>query len=175
MLANRFKQDKGRTCKMTVDGTDCHIQEPRPFNRKWWTKKFNGPGVRYEVAVCIQTGEICWINGPFACGRWPDIKIFRRNLKHLLDPGEMVECDAGYRGDPSCRNKDIIFNRSDARAKGKARARHETVNSDIKRFACLQQTWRHDLQLHKYAFAAAAVMTQLTYSAGHGPKFQVIY
>jgi len=150
---------------MTIDGTDCPIVEPIPFCKSWWTKKFNGAGLRYEVGVCIQTGDIVWINGPFRCGAWPDIRIFRRNLKHRLAPGEMVECDAGYRGDPRCRHKYIIMTRSDGMAKDAARARHENVNSDIKKFDCLKQHWHHERALHKYAFGAAAVLTQLRYSA----------
>jgi hypothetical protein len=174
-LSNRFRRDRGRTCKLTVDGTDCQINEPHPFSKSWYSHKHKSAGLRYEVAVCIQTGDICWVNGPFKCGSWPDLKIFRRDLKHRLVAGEMVECDGGYRGDPKCRHKDVIFNRSDLGAKKAARARHETVNGDIKKFDCLKQTWRHDRKLHKHAFAAAAVLTQLSYSIGKGPTFEVNY
>jgi hypothetical protein len=86
-----------KTCKVTVDGTNCQIQEPWPFkevNEKWWySHEFKGPGLRYEVAICIQTGDMVWINGPFMCGNPPDLKIFPWNLKHRLAPGEMVEAD----------------------------------------------------------------------------------
>ena len=41
-----------------------------------------------------------WINGPFPCGQYPDIKIFRQDLKFELEDGEMVEADLGYRGEP---------------------------------------------------------------------------
>ena len=127
-----------------------------------------------KFIVCIQTGDICWINGPFKCGRWPDLSIFRRDLKQQLVPGEMVECDLGYRGDDACRHKHIFFNQADLNAKADARARHETVNSDIKRFECLKQAWRHDRHLHKHAFAACAVLTQLGYNSGR-PPYQVVY
>ena len=160
---------------MTVDGTDCQISESFPFSRVWHSHKFRKTGLRYEIGVCIQTGDIVWVNGPFKCGRWVDISIFRRNLKHKLLPGEMVECDGGYRGDPQCRHKHIIMNEADSRAKSAARARHETVNGDIKKFGCLQQVWRHDRHLHKYAFAACATLTQLGYNLGEGPKWQVTY
>jgi len=174
-LSNRFREDRGRTCKLSVDGTNCEIQEPMPFSRIWYSHKFKSAGLRYEVGVCIQTGDICWINGPFKCGRWSDLSIFRRNLKGLLLPGEMVECDGGYRGDPACQHKHIIMNPSDSRAKSAARARHETVNGDIKSFGCLRQVWRHDRHLHKYAFASCAVLTQLSYNLGGGPKYQINY
>ncbi len=40
------------------------------------------------------------INGPFACGMYPYITIFRLCLKEKLRGGEMVEGDRGYRGEP---------------------------------------------------------------------------
>lgn len=167
--ANRLMRDRGRTCRVTIDCLDCRLLEPIPFSKRWYTKKFNGPGFRYEVAVCIQTGWIVWINGPFRCGEMPDITIFRRDLKQMLAPGEMVECDGGYRGDDSCRNKFIYLSENDRKAKSEARARHETVNGDIKKFQCLNQRWRHDRDLHKWAFVACAVLVQLTYSHGNPP------
>lgn len=73
---NRLVNDNGSRCKVTVDGDDFRIFEPRPFNRRWFTKKFKGPGLRFEVSVSVQTGWIVWVNGPFPCGSWPDLKIW---------------------------------------------------------------------------------------------------
>jgi hypothetical protein len=98
---NRLKGDVGEVCKTVVDGTDFEIFEPSPFLSIWKSHKFKGPGLRYEVATCIQTGDIVWINGPFPCGKYPDLTIFRLGLLHMLEDGEMVEADAGYRGEPT--------------------------------------------------------------------------
>jgi len=57
---------------MTVDGTDCMIEEPVPFSPKWYSHKFHGPGVRYKIGAGVQTGWIVWVNGPFPCGEWSD-------------------------------------------------------------------------------------------------------
>ena len=43
---------------ISVDGTDCRIYEPEPFDTKWYSHKFNGPGLRYEIGVCIVSGNI---------------------------------------------------------------------------------------------------------------------
>ena len=86
---------------VTVDRTDFRIQEPRPFSPQWYSHKFKSPGVHYEVAVSINGGDIVHINGPFPCGSNPDISIFRDCLIHKLEPGEMVEADRGYRGEPT--------------------------------------------------------------------------
>ena len=48
----------------------------------WHSHKFNGPGLRYEVAICMLTGCTVWIMGPFPCGDWPDIEIFRFALNY---------------------------------------------------------------------------------------------
>lgn len=43
-LNNRFLQYDGTTsCLISVDGTDCPIFEPWPFDKQWYSKKFNGP------------------------------------------------------------------------------------------------------------------------------------
>jgi hypothetical protein len=160
---------------VTVDGTDFRIQEPTPFSTEWYSHKFKGPGWRYEVAVCIQTGDIVWINGPFKAGKWPDLKIFRRNLKQQLAPGEMVEADNGYRGEPNhARTADGFVSPADDRAKQGARARHETVNRRLKQWGCLKNVWRHERPLHKKVFAAVAVITQLAFENGE-PPYQVRY
>ena len=73
-------------CLVTVDGTDFRIAEPVPFSRVWYTQKFAGPGLRYELAVSLFNGDIVWYNGPFAPGTNHDITIFRWKLKSKLAP-----------------------------------------------------------------------------------------
>ena len=124
-------------CNLTVDGTDFRIPEPTPFWSGWFSHKFNAAGLRYEVGVCIQTGWICWIIGPFACGKWSDLKIFRVALKKKLVPRERVEADGGYRGDIRISDPEDAANLRDTLMKSAARARHETVNRRFKQFECM--------------------------------------
>ena len=35
---------------------DFHIQEPGPFDPKWLSHKFEGPGMQYEVVLKPQLG-----------------------------------------------------------------------------------------------------------------------
>ena len=156
-----------------MDGTDCKIQQPTPSSKKWYSHKFKSAGLWWEVVVCIKTGDIVWIYGPFPCGKWPDIKIYRRRLKHMLRPGEMVEADAGYR-DATVPLPNDHVSQSDRMAKEHARARHETVNKRLKQFRCLKNTFQHELQKQQYCFKAAAVCTQLMFENGH-PPFSVRY
>ncbi len=136
---------------------------------------FKGPGVRYEVACCIKTGHIVWINGPFPCGAFPDIKIFRLVLKDLLLPNEKVEADNGYRGEPFCiRTPTVYETLEDLRKKKVVRARQETVNKRFKQWNCLAEVYRHDLTKHEKVFGAVAVLCQLMIKF-EDPVFQVDY
>ena len=154
--------NNGSTCLAVVDGTDFRIQEPEPFNRRWYSHKFQGPGVRYEVATCIQTGWIVWINGPFPCGRFPDQVIACRAVNHVLDEGEKYLSDGVYNNGckPHCETP-TGHNNFDQRMKQKARSIHETVNGRFKRFGILVQIYRHNLLKHGYVFRAIANITQL--------------
>ena len=142
-------------CLVTVDGTDFRINEPKPFWPGWKSFKFNGPGVRYEVALCICTGDIVWINGPFPCGQWPDLKIFRHALMGELLDGEKVEADLGFQCEKLYINEfNIFLSERGQRQKYLARARHETVNKRFKQWNCLQRVFRHNLGKHGLVFHA---------------------
>ncbi|GFH50665.1 hypothetical protein CTEN210_07141 [Chaetoceros tenuissimus] len=171
-LENRFKMQNGSCCLMSVDGTDFRIREPKPFWSGWYSHKFRGPGLRYEVALCIQTGHIVWTNGPFAAGHWSDLKIFRTWLKHYLLPDKRVETDGGYavfgRKDDKCdRPHDYCYTMDQYYAKTNVRARQETVNRRFKEFNILHDVFRHKKEKHGIVFDAIAVITQLTIENGN--------
>ncbi len=154
--------DNGSRSKITVDGTDFRIQEPWPFSSKWYTKKFHGPGVRYEIGICIQTGWIVWVNGPFPCGKWSDLKIALEDLVYMFQGNETAVADRGYRGHPIYfdvpRNANTLQH---AVQMALARARHECVNRRFKQWQCMQQRWRHRLAKHGVTFRAVANVEQL--------------
>lgn len=93
MWDNGCINDVGEACLVTVDGTDFRIYEPTPFWGMWKSHKFNGPALRCEVAICIQTGSVVWIDGPFPAGKHDDLTIFQSCLKGMLDDDELVEAD----------------------------------------------------------------------------------
>ncbi len=157
---------------MTIDGTDFPIQEPIPWSSNWWSHKFNGPGLRYEVGVDISKGWIVWFFGPFPCGLLSDLRIFKLKLKTLLLPREKAMADNGYNGDwKICSPKDAKDDHHHE-AMATARARHETLNRRLKTWGCLQQKWRHDRSKHHLAFRSIATITQLEIENGHS-LFQV--
>lgn len=137
------------------------IKEPAPFDRHWYSHKFKGPGVRYEVGVCCRTGYIVWVNGPFAAGGWPDLEIFKEDMINYLDAGERVIADNGY---PTGGLYTIIpktVDVHDKRIHSLVRARHEIVNRRLKQFQVLGERFRGGLDNHGIIFWAVAVITQL--------------
>jgi len=174
--SNRHVGDRGKRSKISVDGTDFRLPAQHPW-RHFYSFKFKTSGYRYEVALCIATGHIVWINGPFPCGANPDINIFRKGLKQkLLQAREKAQADLGYRGEK--HTTIIIPNQFDSddikKLKADVRARHETVNKRFKQFAALKEVFRHDLDKHKPVFEAVAVLTQLGISLGE-PLYEVQY
>ena len=153
---------------MTVEGTDFWIAE---HGRAFYSHKFKKSGLRYEVCICILTGDIVWINGPYECGLWPDIKVFRDSLLSHLEPNERVEADDGYIGEHPARIKcpkgfaNPVENEA---MQQRVRNRQETINSRFKQFGAMGQIWRHDIDWHDDAFRAIAVVLQL--AINHGEK-----
>ena len=153
---HRLKRKKYQNLFVTVDGTDYRIQEPFPFSTTWYSHKFHGPGVRYEIGVSLSEGYIVWAHGPFPCGSFPDIRIFNLGLKNHLLPNEVVLCDKGYRGNQIIN--DLNFN---SHLGGVYLARHETANRRLKQFNVLSQRFKHDLSLHSSCFYSVLNLTQL--------------
>lgn len=151
------------------------IPELSPFWEGWYTEKFNGPGLRYEVGVSINNGDLVWLNGPKPCGVKPDLVIFRDGMKNFLEDGERVEADFGYRGEDLVKTP---LGRGESKErvamKSKVRARHETINGRFKSWGALRARFRHDLVFHSAVFRAVAVITQLEIENGE-PLFSVTY
>ena len=171
----RKKGDRQNDCLVSVDGTDCKIPLQITNPKAFYSHKFKGSGLRYEVGVCIMTGHIVWVMGPFPCGDWPDINIFRYALKHRLDPFERVEADDGYVGEDPANIKvpgSVVHDHDDRQliVRTRVRRRHEGINKRIKQFKCVETVFRQDIAFHKDCFFACAVLTQLEIENGH-PHF----
>ena len=167
-------RSNGSVCLISIDGVDFWIQEPRPFSSRWFSHKINGPAVRYETGVCIQTGWIVWINGPFPCGDWPDLAIARHVLHHMLGTGEHCIADGGYRASTNCRaiTPTGLHDYLD-RQVAVVRARHETVDARLKVFGVLNQRFRHNLEKHGLVMHSVAVIVQIMISNGDTEVFSV--
>ena len=156
-----------------MDGTDFRILEPSPFDPKWYSHKFKGAGVRYEVGICLKTGWIVWWNGAFPCGAWPDLRIARDWLVQELLPNEKVIADGGY-NDSGCYFV-TPTGRNDYQDKmmADARARHETVNNLLKHYNILKEKYRGDLDGHHKVFGAVVNLVQMKIENGEAKVFQI--
>jgi len=130
-----------------------------PFSPRWFSHKFNGPGLRYEIAVSLSSGQIVWAHGPFPCGAYPDIKILKEKLLNFLLPEERLIADNGYPharcitpGNCTLQQKEYVR---------LTRARHETVNERLKIFSSIRNVFRYNLNLHGYVFHAVVKLTAL--------------
>ena len=154
--------DPYQVCLMTVDGTDFLVQEPCPFDPGYYSHKLEHAGLRYEIGICIKTGWIVWVNGPFPCGDWPDLRIARSSLHHELCADEVCAADTGYmdqHGFSFNPNKgEIDF---EERTHALARARHETVNNLFKKYNSLRTMWRHPREKHGIVVHAITKIVQL--------------
>ena len=167
-------------CFVSVDGTDCPVFEPWPFDPKMCSHKTNGPALKYEVAVAISTGFIVWVNGPFK-GGVGDSTIFKNKLKHRLHQDESVEVDAGYRGDDKFMTPSMGADSKGRKNKSIVRGRHENVNSRLKIYNVLTTYFRHMKPNNKYmekhgmCFDSVAVITQLKMEYGGEKLYDVEY
>jgi len=165
-----YTPSSGTTCLMSVDGIDCMVNEPWPFDKKWYSQKFNGPAVKYEVGVCIKTGHIVWASGPFV-GSASDGTIFAEGLGNgILMDDEDVEVDAGYKGHAKMKSPTVAKSRIDRKQKSQVRGRHENVNGRLKTYNVLNIPFRHlnprgdVMRKHGLCFDSVAVITQLKFN-----------
>ncbi|KAF0738930.1 hypothetical protein Ae201684_005301 [Aphanomyces euteiches] len=152
------------TLFVSLDGTDFRIREPSEFDPCWYSHKFHGPGLRYEIGICIATGWIVWAHGGVPCGSWPDLRLARDAFCSFVGPNEMTLADRGY-----CDPRYFIYprpGRDDVRRQKEVMARHETCNRRLKQFRVLGGVFRHQLYLHPICFHAVVNLTQLMIELG---------
>jgi hypothetical protein len=176
------RKDSGslNDCLISVDGIDCRIPQQGPAipGNPFSSFKFKGKcGLRYEIGVDILAGNIVWIEGPYAAGKYPDVEIFRRGLAQWLDEFERVEADEGYIGEaplkvkcPGCPSNPTNHQSLQKRVQG----RHESLNGRFKNWEILKSMYRHDIMEHGNVFRAIAAVTQISIDEGER-LFEVEY
>lgn len=179
---NRKVDDIGNDCLVGVDGVDClyktrQLYDGSPDSR-FYSYKFKKSGLRYEIALGLRNDNICNISGPFrpGSGGSNDLTIFRLGVKAMLEPGERVEADDGYRAEAPrfCKTPNHWLTRKDQeRMRGRLRRRHETINRRIKVFKALDVVFRHNVEKHSICFRVACIMVQLAIECGEQALFDV--
>ena len=153
-----------QSCFISVDGVDCPINEPNPFDRGYYSHKLKHAGLRYEIGVCIRTGNIVWCNGGFRCGNFSDLAIARQSLIPELEQGEKIIADNGYKDRRYFINK---FYYPEHREKiQKILARHENINGKFKRFTVIHVQFRHGEAKHIDCFYSVVNIIALAIKFG---------
>lgn len=133
------------TCFCSVDKTDCKIHNPTPFNSKWFLHKFCGPRVKCKVGISINTRNVVWVHGPFACETWPDINIFKQKLAAVILDDKEVVTDGAYQH-VKCITPDNV-GVSQKSLHPRILARHKSCNAQLKYFNVVSHTFRHNVKL----------------------------
>lgn len=165
----RHQDHRNTSVNVSIDGIDFEICEPSPFNRKWYSFKHNGAGLRYEIGLSIDLGEIVWAYGGVPCGEYSDLRLAREVFVYELDLNEKAIADRGYKDG----NFFITPDNSPSYPKIKRiLARHETINRRLKQWKCLSTKFRHPLFHHPKCFHAIICITQIIVQNGE-PIFKI--
>ena len=156
---------------VSVDGTDFRIKEPHPFDTRWYSEKFNGPAVKYEVAICIATGWIVWLNGPHRAGK-NDHQLSMESLEYILDPCERYIADKGYHSVHALQPRDALTFQ-DRRYMRIVRGRHETINRLFKTFAVIANIFKRNPVKHGLFMYSIANIIQVGIMYGELQPFDV--
>jgi len=151
---------------ISVDGTHCLINEPRdPLlrkNKEWHSHKHHKAGLNYEIAVALFRSAIVHAKSGDPASTH-DMTVFRMELKQKIPPGKRGVADKSYDANAE-RNILSTYNQFDTDAvkefKRRARARHETINSKLKNFKCLDNKFRHGVVRAQQCFDCCIVLLQ---------------
>lgn len=178
-LENRFInapiQDPNSTEKHSLlcgDCADFHIDEPSPWNKDWYSRKFDGPALKYFAACAIYSNNICYTTCPIPAqnheGNFLDATI----LMELPDD-EPIEVDSGPTGDRRYMGPQAGMTHAIRKAKSVLRSRQETLFSFFKYFNVLDTHFHHRntdnevmMENHEACFNAVAVITQVKFMLG---------
>jgi DDE superfamily endonuclease len=176
LFDHRRANDGGHVFIISVDGVHCPINEPRKKpSAKWYSHKFNKPGLAYEIAVSVYSSKVVWVRGPFPAGTG-DLSIFKRlvkGLKYKMPNGTKAIADRAYTSESVCATRNDEFDDPRVRKfKRRARARHENFNARIKVYNALTIPFRHGVEKHGAVFDVACILVQYDMDNGH-PLFEV--
>lgn len=98
-----------------------------------------------------------WAHGPFPCGSYTVLRIFRMGLRRQLLPGEKVIAAQGH--------SDVQFSRSQVTNGianfGFIRSRHKATNKRLEQFKVLSNRFRYKLDLDSNCLFAITNLVQL--------------
>ena len=122
----------------------------------------------YDVATNIVTGDIVYWSGGGKSGVVPDITLAKNWIVNLIDEGEKIIPDKGYRDD------EYFIYSSDVRGDNsvikKITGRHENTNARLKVWGFLRNRFRPDFATQRRFFSAIIEMEQFNLTHGNRPQ-----
>lgn len=159
-VKNVLRRNEIQKSFISVHETDAPIQEQSPFILHWYSYKFDGPCLGYDVGLSWAVNKVEWINGPFCPGKYNDLQMFRRNRRWYLDHGEKVWADRIY-SDRKCARKGDELHETQKQTLKIILRLHEVLNSRLKICNILDMAFRYDVAKYRICFYAVANITQL--------------
>lgn len=87
--------EEGLTFMLSVDGTHCPQEEPRPWSKIWSSHKLGGKaGLNYEIGLLIHKPKLVWVRGPTPPGLYNDITVFKQELMKKCQDSSWKESDS---------------------------------------------------------------------------------
>ena len=174
------------TCNLLpIDTVHIRIQELRSDpNSKWWSHKFNGPGVSFEVVVDPKLGKIRWINGPEPAsihditflrgGKKGDEKNWKKSSLYFHLPKNVkLVGDSAYLGQPDKVTATMDAHHAATKILfARMKSMMETCFGRLKNFKVLRESFRHGtvtadkMKKMKRSFEVAAVLIQYDFENG---------
>ena len=162
-----------------MDCNDFEIEEVYPFDPDLWSFKSNGLGLRYKIGICIATGLIVWLKGPYKPQRLVDISIFWHQMRWQLRMGEWIVGNRGYRDSFNFVIPKGVGPAWLQEMMGMATARHETINSRLKTFRLVWHPYRFGQgnfeRLTRHKRTITAICNVVNIWLVESPAFQLDY
>lgn len=181
--------------RISVDGVDFKTWEIKHelYNKDNTncSQKFNGCGLKYEVALACHASKVVWISGPDKPSTH-DLTMMRKNglferirqsRKKAEEAGKLSHQLMKCNGDKAYRTSapdEIGFmstpNQADKpevkELKVRIRMRQESFFGRLKKFRIMSDMYTHDTNKHKFVFYACCVIVQYQMDNG-SPLFSV--
>jgi len=168
-MRDRFVGQK-KDCYLIVDTTECLYERDTFGNiqKLFYSGKSKSHSLKYEIGVQIETGNVCWVSGPYR-GSSSDITISRQSgIFDQLLQDEWVLADTAYYGEQMFLHPiKNVRNMNDVSLKNfniQLSSIRETVEHSIGRIKKMKfctETFRHGWEKHQQCFFIACHLLNL--------------
>jgi hypothetical protein len=152
---------------MAIDATVCPIQRPIEDGRQYYAGgKHKKYCQKFEIGVRLKDGRFCWVSDGYP-GSYHDLRITKiGGILKILRPKERMIGDKGYTGHDRLIVPKKGRSISEAeKKKGKQINRWRIIVEHsfghLKNWGCLDQKWRHDIQLQSKVFWICCQMANM--------------